>query len=104
MFSDYITAEWYPGYIIIGLGYEEEDIVNIYQRFAITPQFLVRIIKVLEAARRNYEERYGSIPPIESRQEPPRELSGAGVKICPECGHENKPEAKFCVNCGARLC
>ena len=28
---------------------------------------------------------------------------GMSKKICTECGYSNPPEAKFCVNCGARL-
>ena len=29
--------------------------------------------------------------------------SGEGVRPCPKCGHLNRPDAKFCVKCGAPL-
>ncbi len=26
-----------------------------------------------------------------------------GLKVCPKCGYPNRPDAKFCVKCGAPL-
>ncbi len=40
-------------------------------------------------------------PPTPKREE--RRIEVAGSVVCPECGAENPLNAKYCINCGAKL-
>ena len=48
------------------------------------------------------EEEYGEIAELVNGAEAPS-TTEEGLKPCPECGHLNRSDAKFCVKCGAPL-
>ncbi len=120
LYADYFSSEVYEGYIEFGLGYEEEDSITIYQRYALRPIGVKRLIEHLQKVLSMYEEKYGAVeaveeaPPTPPPTPPPqptppqptptrRRGRRKKAKICPNCGHENKPTARFCVQCGTPL-
>lgn len=119
LYTDYFTSEVYEGYIEFGLGYEEENRVTIYQRYALLPKAVKALIEHLQRVLSIYEEKYGRVEAVEAAPPPqapaptppppqaqvptPPPQPAAAAKICPNCGHENKPTARFCVKCGTPL-
>ncbi len=119
LYADYFSSEVYEGYIEFGLGYEEEDSITIYHRYALRPLAVKRLIEHLESVLKIYEEKYGRVeaevveaveaapptpPPAPSTpRRRKRARPKAEAKVCPNCGHENKPTARFCVKCGTPL-
>jgi len=114
LYADYFSSEVYEGYIEFGLGYEEEESVTIYQRYALRPIGVKRLIEHLQKVLSIYEEKCGAVEAVEAVEEAPptppppqptpsRRRGRKKAKICPNCGHENKPTARFCVQCGAPL-
>ena len=116
LYADYFSSEVYEEYIEFGLGYEE-DSITIYQRYALRPIAVKRLIEHLQKVLSIYEEKYGAVEAVEAVEEAPptplptpppqptptRRRGRKKAKICPNCGHENKPTARFCVQCGAPL-
>ena len=118
LYADYFSSEVYEEYIEFGLGYEEEESITIYHRYALRPIAVKRLIEHLQKVLSIYEEKYGAVeaveeappappptPPTPPPQPTPTRRRGRRkkVKVCPNCGHENKPTARFCVQCGAPL-
>ncbi|GEM_PF-2938335 len=108
LYADYFSSEIYEEYIEFGLGYEEEESITIYQRYALRPIGVKRLMEHLQKVLSIYEEKYGAVeaveeaPPIPPPQPTPTRRRKK-AKICPNCGHENKPTARFCVQCGTPL-
>jgi hypothetical protein len=44
-----------------------------------------------------------AVPPIVPRRVEAAELREPAPNLCPDCGYENRPVARFCVKCGAKL-
>lgn len=104
LYADYFSSEVYEGYIEFGLGYEEEESVTIYQRYALRPIAVKRLIEHLQKVLSIYEEKYGAVEAVEEApptppppQPTPTRRRRRKAKICPNCGHENKSTARFCV-------
>jgi len=106
LYADYFSSEVYEGYIEFGLGYEEEESITIYQRYALRPIAVKRLIEHLQKVLSIYEEKYGAVeaveeappaPPPPPTPQPTPTRRRKKVKICPNCGHENKSTARFCV-------
>ena len=112
LYADYFSSEVYEEYIEFGLGYEEEESITIYQRYALRPIGVKRLMEHLQKVLSIYEEKYGAVEAVEEAPPPPtpppqptptRRRGRKKAKICPNCGHENKPTARFCVRCGTNL-
>ena len=104
--------------MIIEVGYKDEKTTVLYQKYAIHPSKLQEFINALIEAKMFYKEEIEeALPevPIEEEELPPppkpkkpskkpkKVKPKKKAKICPECGHENKPTAKFCAKCGTKL-
>ncbi len=122
LYTDYFSSEVYEGYVEFGLGYEEEESITIYQRYALRPIGVKRLMEHLQKVLSIYEEKYGAVEAVEEapptppptpptptpqptppQPTPTRRGRRKKAKICPNCGHENKPTARFCVRCGTNL-
>jgi hypothetical protein len=44
-----------------------------------------------------------AVPPIVPRRVEAAELREPAPNLCPDCGYENRPVARFCVKCGTKL-
>ena len=68
---------------------------------------LVKVIQAPPAAPMYYPSTYPVPPyvppPPASPAATPPPAPGVGTKKCSSCGSENRPEARFCVSCGAPL-
>ena len=106
LFVDHFSAKAYKGLVVLSLGHEEEGKVTVYQRVVMTPQDLEKLIEALnkvkaEAPTAVEVEKPETAPPTPPA--PAAQPVQPAVLICPNCGHKNRPDAKFCTNCGTRL-
>jgi len=82
-------------HFLLTIGYDHPDGVSVkYRTFALDADGLERLVDAIN-----------SLFPEEKEQEETSEkkASSSSKKVCPNCGWENEPSAKFCVKCGAKL-
>lgn len=103
LFVDHFSAKAYKGLILLTLGHEEEGRVTVYQRVVMTPQDVEKLIETLNSAKAEVSAAVETARPGVAPPTPPVQPVQPAVRVCPNCGHENRPDAKFCTNCGARL-
>ena len=113
LYTNHIEVKAHDDHAIIEMGYASDNLTIIYQKFAISPESIEKFLSALEEARGIYEKREVKVAalaeaPVEEAEEKPKRKAKRvkrkkKANICPECGHENKPTAKFCSKCGTRL-
>jgi len=103
LFVDHFSAKAYKGLVVLSLGHEEEGRVTVYQRVVMTPQDVEKLIEALNSAKAEVPAVVESSRPEVAPPTPQVQPVQPAVRVCPNCGHENRPDAKFCTNCGARL-
>ncbi len=115
-YVNYIEVKPYVDYVLIEFGYKDEEIKISYQKYVIHPSKLMEFIRLLEEAKNVYMEKPEAVKVASI--EVPKKIEEIAVKkptrrtsrkreieakICPNCGYENKPIAKFCARCGTKL-
>lgn len=63
-------------------------------------KFCIKCGTALSAPEKVEEEKKAETPPVNL---PRSGMDGIDYKTCPNCSHQNKPLAKFCVVCGHKL-